>query len=206
MSLFITFEGIDGCGKTTHLALLESYLREKGYDPLMPREPGGTALGEQIRPLLLNKASYDISPESELLLFLASRAQICRELIRPALEVGRLVICDRFMDSSVAYQGYGRGLGPDLVSQFNNFATAGLTPDLTFLLDLDPQLASQRIDAREMAANRLDAEGLAFQTKVRQGFLELARQNPDRIVLIDTAGDKEVAQNQIRHAIGRFLA
>lgn len=206
MSLFITFEGIDGCGKTTHLALLESYLREKGYDPLMPREPGGTALGEQIRPLLLNKASYDISPESELLLFLASRAQICRELIRPALEVGRLVICDRFMDSSVAYQGYGRGLGPDLVSQFNNFATAGLTPGLTFLLDLDPQLASQRIDAREMAANRLDAEGLAFQTKVRQGFLELARQNPDRIVLIDTAGDKEVAQNQIRHAIGRFLA
>lgn len=206
MSLFITFEGIDGCGKTTHLALLEAYLREMGYDPLMPREPGGTALGEEIRPLLLNKANYAISPESELLLFLASRAQICRELIRPALEAGRLVICDRFMDSSVAYQGYGRGLGPDLVSQFNHFATAGLTPDLTFLLDLDPQLASQRIDARDMAANRLDAEGLAFQTKVRRGFLELARQNPDRIVLIDTAGDKEVAQQQIRHAIGRFLA
>ena len=117
-----------------------------------------------------------------------------------------MVICDRFLDSSVAYQGYGRDLGPDLVSQFNDFATAGLQPDLTFLLDLDPQLASQRIDARDLAANRLDAEGLAFQTKVRQGFLDLARQYPDRIVLIDTAGDKEEAQKQIRHAMGRLLA
>lgn len=205
MSLFISFEGIDGCGKTTHLALLESYLREQGYDPLMPREPGGTALGEKIRPLLLNKADYTICPESELLLFLASRAQICRELIRPALAEGRLVICDRFMDSSVAYQGYGRGLGPDLVSQFNAFATGGLEPDLTFLLDLDPQLAGQRIGGRQMEANRLDEEGLAFQTKVRQGFLEIARQNPDRIVIINTAGDKELAQAQIRHAMGRLL-
>lgn len=205
MAVFISFEGIDGCGKSTHLRLLREYLEDLGYEVLMPREPGGTVIGEEIREILLKKTEQDMEAETELLLFLASRAQICRELIEPALYDGKIVICDRFMDSSVAYQGYGRGLGPDLVKKMNEFAVGKVKPDLTFLLDLPVEMARERLDSRDQVNNRLDDESQEFMETVRTGFLEIAQAEPDRIKIISSAGPKADAQDKIRQEIRRIL-
>lgn len=205
MSLFITFEGIDGCGKSTHLRLLKEYLESLGHSPLMPREPGGTSVGEKIRKLLLEKTEDKMTAETELLLFLASRAQICRELIGPALQENKIVISDRFMDSSVAYQGYARGLSVDLVNDLNAFAVGSVIPDITFLLDLDPQVAAQRIDERDKDSNRLDEEGIEFMQRVRRGFLAIAEKEPERVKVISSMADKETVQNAIRQELRRFL-
>ncbi|MDO5016230.1 MAG: dTMP kinase [Eubacteriales bacterium] len=206
MSLFVSFEGIDGVGKTANLDLLQDYLCKKGYEVERPREPGGTLVGEEIRQILLSGKDRSLAAETELLLFLAARAQICREVIAPALEAGKVVLCDRFMDSSVAYQGYGRGLDPELVQRLNQFAVGGVVPDLTILLDLPLENARARQGLRETEANnRMDAESDRFMDKVRQGFLTLAAQEPKRIKIIDAAGDLATVQAQIRAEIGRIL-
>ncbi len=205
MSLFISFEGIDGCGKSTHLNLLDEYLQSLGYSVLRPREPGGTAIGEKIRKILLEKTEDNMMAETELLLFLASRAQITREIIAPALHEGKVVICDRFMDSSVAYQGYGRALGPERVKLMNRFATGDIVPDITFLLDVDVEEARSRLDQRDSEMNRLDSETVQFMQTVREGFLAMQKDEPDRIKLVDTSGAKESTQMFIRETIRRYL-
>ncbi len=205
MSLFISFEGIDGCGKSTHLDLLDEYLQGLGYSVLRPREPGGTAIGEKIRKILLEKTEDNMLAETELLLFLASRAQITREIIAPALHEGKVVICDRFMDSSVAYQGYGRALGPERVKLMNRFATGDIVPDITFLLDVDVEEARSRLDQRDSEKNRLDSETVQFMQTVREGFLAMQKAEPDRIKLVDTSGAKESTQMYIREIIRRYL-
>lgn len=204
-AFFISFEGIDGCGKSTQIEGLKPWLSAEGLDPLFPREPGGTEIGEEIRRLLLDKKKLGMTAETELLLFLAARAQICRELIAPALAAGRPVICDRFLDSSLAYQGYGRGLGAEAVEQLNRFAAAEIRPDRTYLLDLPVKLAQERLNSRQMEKNRLDLESLEFMEKTRQGFLSLADRERQRIVLLDARRSPEEIQAQIREDLRRFL-
>lgn len=177
---FITFEGGDGAGKTTQIALLRHELEQNGCSVCVTREPGGDPVGERVRDLLLHA---DMDPRAELLLFLASRAQNTAQVIRPHLEAGGIVLCDRYIDSSVAYQGHARGLGIELVARLNAFATDGLTPDLTFLLDLDPAAGL----ARQVARNRMEAQGLEFQQKVREGFLATAANNAARFRVFDAS-------------------
>lgn len=199
----ITFEGIDGCGKSLQIRLLHPWLQAQGLDPQYPREPGGTAAGEAIRGILLEHPENPLSAESELLLFMAARAQICRERIAPALAAGKWVICDRFMDSSLAYQGYGRGLDLELITRLNAFAVGSCVPDLTLFLDLPLDLAEERLGERG-EANRLDAESRAFKERVRQGFLAIAAKEK-RMLRIDAAGDAETVQEAVRAAIRRVL-
>lgn len=183
--LFITFEGPDGSGKSTQAQSLASRLQEEGYRVLLTREPGGTKLGEAVREILLGKA-HQISQRTEALLYAAARAQHVEEKLIPALARGQIVICDRFVDSSLAYQGYGLGMCLSEINQINSFATGGLKPDLTFLLDLSPQegLARARQDRGQM--DRIEERDLQFHTKVRQGFLELAKQESQRFRVIQT--------------------
>jgi dTMP kinase len=189
--LFITFEGGEGCGKTTQLQALASALRAAGYEPVEARDPGGTAIGDRVRQLLLDGAHARMASVTELFLYEASRAQLVREVIRPALAAGRPVLCDRFTDSSLAYQGYGRGLDLALIRQLNALATDGLCPELTLLLDLDPALGLARVRQRlgEAGPDRLEREQLVFHQRVRAGFVALARQDAARILVLDGARD-----------------
>ena len=184
--LFITFEGIDGCGKSTQMLKLSEYFNEKYIPYMILREPGGTAVGEKIRDLLLDKKNDGMDPVCELLLFEAARAQIVSAVIRPSLESGMTILCDRFFDSTYAYQGFARGLGSGTVEMLNMTATAGLKPDITFLLDLDPETALERRGIRGEAEDRMEALGLKFQEDVRAGYLDLASRE-DRVVLIDAS-------------------
>ena len=186
---FITFEGIDGCGKSTHARSLVERLGRKGVKAILLREPGGTVIGERIREVLLDKAHTHMGMEAELLLFTAARAQIVREVIRPALAEGTLVVLDRFTDSSEAYQGYGRGLDLEEIRQVNRFATGGLVPDLTILLDLDEAEAARRMGVRPEQADRMDGEGEAFMRRVREGYRKLAQREPGRFRKLDASGD-----------------
>ena len=172
--LFITFEGIDGCGKSTQIAALSSLLEERGIPYLCLREPGGTVVGEKIRDILLDKKNDGMTPVCELLLFEAARAQIVSEVIAPAIEEGKVVICDRFYDSTFAYQGYARGFGQEMVEGLNRTAVSGTDPDITFLLDITPQQAYERRQGRDGAEDRMEALGLKFQNDVREGYLLLA--------------------------------
>ena len=197
---FITFEGGEGCGKSTQVKRLAAALEAKGVKVLLTREPGGTRLAEMIRTLLKDEAEDPPVDRAELLLFLAARAQLVRNVIRPALEAGTWVLSDRFSDSTIAYQGYGRGLPVDFVKAANDFACEGLAPDLTLLLDVEPSVAAQRMRGREAATNtsadRIERAGDDFHARLRQGFLELAAANPSRIVTIDASGTPdEVARN-----------
>ena len=180
--IFITFEGPDASGKTTQIRLLQEVLEKENMEPLLTREPGGTPISEKIREILLDRDSADMSSITEMLLYAAARAQHVEQIIKPALEAGRVVICNRFTDSSIAYQGFGRGLG-SIVSEINQIATAGLQPDLTFLLITTPEHMRQRISAgRE---DRLEAEKDDFHRRVLEGFLELGEKEPKRIISID---------------------
>ena len=181
----ITFEGIDGTGKSTQIVRLVAALRSAGLDVLELREPGGTAISEAIRPILLDKKNAGMSQETELLLFAAARAQLVREVIRPALDKGTWIICDRFYDSTVAYQGYGRGLDLAMIETLNRYAVGDSRPDVTFLLDLPAEKAVQRRNGRNSQADRLEAESLAFVQRTREGYLALAAREPGRIVQID---------------------
>jgi len=194
--LFVTFEGIDGCGKTTQVTALKNSLESKGTKVVVIREPGATLIGEKIRSILLDKANCGMSSETEVLLYEAARAQIVNEVIRPALHAGEVVICDRFYDSSVAYQGYARGLPLESIDSLNRFATGGLEPDLTFLLDLPAAAAWERMNGREGAHDRLEIEGLGFMEKVRAGYLELAGKHA-RIIKLDAMSPATVLAEYI---------
>jgi len=186
--LFITFEGPDGAGKSTQIKKLTDFLMKKDFDTLLTREPGGTAIGEKIRELVLDREYTEMDPVTEAMLYAASRAQHVAEVIKPALEKGKTVICDRFMDSSIAYQGYGRKLG-DRVRIINEIAVAGLVPDLTILLILNPDECIRRISSSNM--DRLEMEEIDYHRDVYKGYIELARMHPDRIIPINGSGDIE---------------
>ncbi|HIP92551.1 MAG TPA: dTMP kinase [Thermotoga sp.] len=175
--MLITFEGIDGCGKTTQVKLLSEYLKKKGIKCLVTREPGGTMEGEKIREILMKE---DLVPLAELFLFLASRVQHVEKLIIPALRDGKIVLVDRFIDSSVAYQGFGRGIGEDIVRELNDLATKGIKPDLTFYIDIDVDEALKR----KKVINRFEEEK-SFLEKVRKGYLKLSKKEQERIVVIN---------------------
>ena len=204
---FITFEGGEGCGKSTQVKRLAAALEAKGVKVLLTREPGGTRLAEMIRTLLKDETEDPPVDRAELLLFLAARAQLVRNVIRPALDAGTWVLSDRFSDSTIAYQGYGRGLSVDFVKAANDFACEGLTPDLTFLLDVEPSVAVQRMRGREAATNtsadRIERAGDDFHARLRRGFHELAEANPSRIVTIDATGTPEEVARRILLAIGK---
>lgn len=188
--VFLTFEGPDGGGKTTQITRLAERLTAQGYAVTQTREPGGDQVGEKVRDLLLHG---DVSPEAELLLFAAARAQNVEAVVRPALQAGYVVLCDRFTDSTIAYQGYGRGLPLDLIARLNVFATRGLVPHKTFLLDLPPATGLSRQRASEQ--DRLDRETLDFHERVRDGFLNTAKADPDRIVVLDASQSaQEIAE------------
>jgi dTMP kinase len=185
--VFIALEGVDGSGKTTQAARLADAL---GTETLLVREPGGTAAGERIRELLKDGETR-LDPMAELLLFLAARAQLVNEVIKPAIEAGRDVVCDRFGDSSVAYQGHARGLGAERVEELCDLATGGLWPDLTLLLRLHPEVAAERIAAEGRAADRFEGEGMELQRRVAEGYEEVARRHPDRVRVVDASGEPD---------------
>jgi dTMP kinase len=199
--MFITLEGPDGSGKTTQVAPLEEYLRQVGYDVITTREPGGTRIGNEIRQTLLNLRSEGMNPRSEILLFLAARAQLVEETIRPALQRGTLVISDRYGDSTLAYQGYGSGADLDTLRQLLRFATGDLQPDLTILFDLDAAEGIRRRQNFGGEWNRLDANPQEYHDRVRQGYLELAAREPQRWVVMDASQPREAVQANLRRII-----
>jgi dTMP kinase len=198
--LFLTFEGPEGAGKTTQIGLLADALRKAGHTVTRTREPGGDAVGERVRELLLKE---EVGAEAELLLFAAARARNVQTVVRPALAAGHIVLCDRYTDSTTAYQGYGRGLPLDLIERINDFATGGQRPDRTFLLDLPPAEGLARQSRSDQ--DRLDRESLAFHERVRDGFLALARAEPDRILLLDATRPAPEIAADLRTAVFALL-
>jgi len=204
--LFISFEGSEGCGKSTQISLLSERFRNAGSEVLLLREPGGCPLGERIRELLkFDPAGEGMTAQAELLLFAASRAQLVREVIRPALERGAVVLCDRFLDSTTVYQGVARSLQESDVARVNEFAVNGTLPDLTLLLDLDAREGRRRASARKGPVDRMELEKEEFYESVRRGFLNLAQSNPDRIAVIDGSGDEKSVEYAIAKVIGERL-
>lgn len=201
--LFITFEGPDGCGKSTQIERLKNFLCSKGYDVVLTREPGGTAMSEKIRSLILDPENKEESGVTEALLFAASRAQHVAEKIKPAIADGKIVLCDRFMDSSIAYQAYARGLGEDVVS-INLFAIQGCFPDLTIFLDLDP-LIGQKRQIERGKLDRLEQEGLVFQQRVYEGYQELIKKYPKRIKVVNADRNPESIEKDIACLIQNLL-
>ena len=179
--LFITFEGPDGCGKTTQMNLLAQYFEKKGKKVVLTREPGGKGLGEKVREILLNY-NGEVSDRCESFLFLADRAQNIDIIVKPAVEKGKIVLCDRHIDSTVAYQGYGRGLDINEINMLNNLATGGKKPDLTLVFDVDVETSMKRVGKEK---DRMESAGIDFHNRVRNGYLELATQEPDRIKVLD---------------------
>lgn len=199
--MFITFEGSEGCGKTTQMGLLAEHLTRQGYPILTTREPGGTPIGEQVRAILSDLGNTAMHPRTEILLFQASRAQHVEQVIRPHLQKGGIVLCDRYADSTMAYQGYGyRLVDLDLLRTIIDFATGGLKPDLTLLLDLDVELGLRR---RALGGewNRLDAYDLEFYQRVRQGYHAMAQAEPQRWVIVDASQKPEQVQAEIRRVV-----
>jgi len=202
--MFITIEGPDGSGKTTQVAPLSDYLIQKGYQVLITREPGGTAIGDQIRRVLSDLKNTGMHPRSETLLFLAARAQLVEEVIKPHLEKDYIVLCDRYADSTMAYQGYGHQNEIQQIRSLISFATGGLIPDLTILLDLDVQTGLKR-KAQGNEWNRLDAYSLEFHERVRQGYAALVEAEPERWVVIDADQPADRIQEIIRKVVGERL-
>jgi len=198
---FITFEGIDGSGKTTQMHVLAERLRREGREVLETVEPGGTEVGAQIRRILLDSANQDLRPTSELLLYFASRAQNVEQSIRPALAQGKIVLCDRFTDSTLAYQGCARGLGEETVLTLDQIACRGLVPDLTLLIDVDLETALARARVRNVGTagseTRMDNQSLEFHRKVREAYLDLARKHCDRIRIIDGRGTPDAVATRV---------
>lgn len=206
---FITFEGGEGCGKSTQIRLLAERLRAAGKEVLLTREPGGTALAEKIRSLVREESDDPPNSRAETLLFIASRAQVVESVIRPALASGTWVLCDRFADSTFAYQGYGRGLDLEELKRINSFATGGLEPDRTILLNVSPEVSAKRMRAREAATNtdadRMEKAGDSFHSRLRQGFLELAAAEPDRFAVIQADGSVEEVEEAVWNSIQPML-
>ena len=199
--LFITFEGADGCGKTTQLNLLKEYLEKKQKNVVSTREPGAKGLGEHIRKILLN---YDgeVSNRCESFLFLADRAQNIDVIVNPAIDQGKIVLCDRHTDSTVAYQGYGRGLDIDEINMLNNLATGGKKPDLTFVFDIDVETSMKRVGSEK---DRMEKAGIEFHNRVRNGYLELAKQDPNRIKVIDATKSIEEIHQDVINIINSYI-
>jgi dTMP kinase len=204
MSLFISLEGPDGGGKSTQARLLVDYLKGRGLNVLLTREPGGTPIGDQIRRTLMDLGNTGMDPRTEILLFSASRSQIVHQVIRPHLEANGVVVCDRFYDSTLAYQGYGHGLDLGALRAITEFATGGLRPDLTLLLDLPAKAGLERRRGGGQW-NRLDAYDLPFHQRVRQGYFELAKAEPERWVKIDALQPVEEVQAAARRAVDARL-
>ena len=193
--LFITFEGADGCGKSTQLNLLSDYLKNKGYEVIVTREPGAKGLGERIREILLNYDG-DVSDRCESFLFLADRAQHIDTVVNPAIEQGKIVLCDRHTDSSVAYQGYGRGLLIDRINMLNDLAVNGRKPDMTFVFDVDVETSMSRVGS---VKDRMESAGMEFFNRVRNGYLEIAKQEPQRVKVLDAKKSiDEIHQNVVK--------
>lgn len=201
---FITVEGPDGAGKTTQLQLLADYLKAKGYEIVMTREPGGTRIGNEIRSLILNPDFKEMDEMTEILLYAASRAQHVNELIRPALEAGKIVLCDRFIDASIAYQGYGLGYSIEQVQEINRQATNDLTPDRTYLFDLTVADSKRRMVERG-ALDRIEQRDDDFRQRVYEGFLTLAEQEPERIQLVDANHSIDDLQQILRQDVLTYL-
>lgn len=191
--LFITFEGTDGCGKTTQIEMLKDYFETQGRTVLLTREPGAKGLGTKLREILLN---YDgeVSPVCESFLFLADRAQHVDTIIKPAVARGEIVLCDRHTDSTVAYQGYGRELDIEQIKMLNNIATSGLKPDLTFIFDIDIDTAQKRVGKNK---DRMESAGIEFFKRVRNGYLEIAKQEPERVKVLDGSKSIETIHNEL---------
>ena len=206
---FITLEGGEGCGKSTQARLLAERLRAEGVGVLLAREPGGTVLAERIRALVREESDDPPNARAETLLFLASRAQLVENVLRPALDSGKWVICDRFADSTFAYQGYGRGLDIAELKVLNAFATRGLAPDRTILLDVPPGIATARMRARELAtrtaADRMENAGGDFHARLREGFRRLADAEPDRFAVIAAEGTVEEVSEKVWNSIRHML-
>ena len=199
--LFITVEGGDGAGKTTQLEFIRRFFKEQGADVIFTREPGGTPIGEKIRGIILDRENREMGDMTETLLYAASRAQLIHQVIGPALERGKIVVCDRYVDSSIAYQGYGRGLG-DSVAAINSYAIGGVMPDLTLLLLVDPDRGQDRINRGK---DRLEEAGDAFHRRVYEGYLALMERFPERIVGIDGSRSIEEVSEDIASALTRLL-
>ena len=206
MSLFITFEGGEGSGKSTALRKISELLIEKGYQTILTREPGGTPISEEIRNVILDKKNTDMDKRTEALLYAASRRQHLVQKVWPALKEGKIVLCDRYLDSSLAYQGGARGIGLEEVLNINLFATENTYPDLTLLFDIDPQVGLARIAANaSREVNRLDLEKLSFHEGVRKSFLDLAARYPERFVIIDASkSPEEVVEDAMKVILDRL--
>ena len=202
--LFVTFEGGEGSGKSTQMARLAERLRRAGLDPLVVREPGGTRLAEGIRGLLLDPGA-PVAALSEALLMVAARADLVASRLRPALDAGRVVLCDRYTDSTLAYQGGGRGIDPALLASWNRAATGGLVPDLTLLFDLDPELGLARRAAAHGSANRIDLESEAFHARVRERYLQLARAEGSRFTVLDADRPPDELAERVWSAVASRL-
>ncbi|WP_157071103.1 dTMP kinase [Alicyclobacillus acidiphilus] len=205
--IFITFEGIDGAGKTTQILRLSRWLEGQGLHVARTREPGGTAIGDAVRSILLNPAYDDMSPRAEVLLYAASRAQLVDRVIRPALAEGKVVLCDRFVDASIAYQGAGLQLGPELVAQVNAFALDGLRPDITILFDLDWASARDRL-VRSRGGGQLDRieqRDDEFFHRVQSAFREIANRELERVKIVDAAQDPDAIEQEIRDIIWKYI-
>ena len=203
--LFVTFEGIDGCGKSTQVAEARRRIEQKGITCLVTREPGGTAIAEKVRSILLSPDNREMCDPCEVLLYCAARAQHCHEKIAPAMQRGEVVLCDRFMEATFAYQGYGRGFSLETLSRINEFATAGIVPSLTFVFDIDVATSVARLEKAGKRPDRLEGSGREFYEKVRRGYLSLAAQSPDRIIVLPgTDGVDRLAQT-VAERIFRLL-
>jgi dTMP kinase len=203
--MFITFEGPDGSGKSTQIKLLAEHLTGLGHTILLTREPGGTEIGEQIRSVLHDLRNKAMQARAEILLYSAARAQLVGERIKPHLAAGGIVLSDRYADSTMAYQGYGRGLDLETLRLITAFATDNLKPDLTLLFDMDPELGLRRRQKGGAEWNRMDDLTLAFHRRVRQGYLELARAEPERWVVLDAAQEAGTLQEEVRRVVGQRL-
>jgi len=210
--MFITLEGIEGCGKTTQINYLNSFFENRGRPCMVTREPGGTAIGKKIRSILLNPSSKDMVAKAELLLYMADRAQHIASLVKPCLAAGKVVLCDRYFDATVVYQGFARGLDTRFICELHRLILEDFKPDVTLLLDLSPRIglarAWKQLDngARSSTESRFEEETLSFHEKVRAGYLELARLEPERFRIIDASGDEKQVQKDIREALSGWEA
>ena len=206
---FITFEGLDGCGKSTQLEREASRLRRQGHTVTITQEPGGTATGRRIRDIVVRATSDPLSVPAELALMFAARSQNIEQVILPALQGGNIVLCDRFTDSSIAYQGYGRGISPDAIRALEDLFCRGLRPDLTLILDIDPETGMNRASERNRVAqekeSRFEMEGLEFFRRVRQGYEAIGTLEPGRVRLLDGKGSTDEVHNRVRELVDGFL-
>ncbi|MEK7395888.1 MAG: dTMP kinase [Candidatus Poribacteria bacterium] len=203
--VFISLEGIEGCGKSTQARMLSDYVSELGYCVVLTREPGGTPIAEKIREMLLDSRNQNMTSRTELLLYLASRSQHVEQIIMPALQNGKIVICERFNDATRAYQGYARGLDMDLIEELTKIATGNLEPDLTIILDLEAKEGLIRAEKFKNYRDRLESESLDFHDKVRKGYLTIAQNNPERARVVDAKGTIEDVHFRLKQYINHDL-